>query len=214
MTKTTPEIHVIESSRSDTYQDKVVQAYDDPPEAWQKALGQNLSFQFGVFDQAEMAAGPLPGPVGPSGIRHFDRQLKMAGFLTPGRRRVNRILDLGCGWGDITRHMAELFPQCPRIDCVNISLRQLEYCAAHLSDDQRSRVNLYLCNGQDVDLLPDPEVPYDLVIVRGVYTHFLPRVFEESVAQVFKRLSEKGILIISDTLYRVRWNGTSLFCHR
>lgn len=60
----------------------------------------------------------------------------MAGFLTPGRRRINRILDLGCGWGDITRHIAELFPQCPRINCVNISRRQLECCAAHLSDDQ------------------------------------------------------------------------------
>ncbi|EXU96290.1 S-adenosylmethionine-dependent methyltransferase family protein [Metarhizium robertsii] len=102
----------------------------------------------------------------------------------------------------MTRHMVELFPQCPRINCVNISRRQLECCAAHLSDDQRRRVNLYLCNGQVVDLLPDPEVPYDLVIVRGVYTHFLPRVFEESVAQVFKRLAEKGTLIISDTLYR------------
>ncbi|KAG8414550.1 hypothetical protein J3459_014264 [Metarhizium acridum] len=57
MTQATPEIHLIKSSRSDTYRDRVVQAYDDPPEAWQKALGENLSSEFGVFDQAEMT-GP------------------------------------------------------------------------------------------------------------------------------------------------------------
>ncbi|KND90466.1 hypothetical protein TOPH_05001 [Tolypocladium ophioglossoides CBS 100239] len=205
----TPQIRVIETDRFDPYQDKVVRAYDDPPEMWHKVLGKNLSFQFGLFDEGELADGPEPGPVGPSEFRHFDRQLELAGLLAPNRSRINRILDLGCGWGHITCHMAALFPECPCIDGVNISQCQLEYFADNLSEDLGSRVNLYFCNGQDVDLLPRTAVPYDLVIVRGVYTHFLPDVFEASVAQVAQRLSHNGTLIISDTLYKVSrpiWN--------
>ncbi|KID91856.1 methyltransferase type 12, partial [Metarhizium majus ARSEF 297] len=199
-----PEIRIIKTDRCDPYRDKVIYTYDDPPESWHKALGENLSFQFGLFDEAEMAGGPKSGSVGPSEFRHFDRQLELAGLLlAPGRPQINRILDLGCGWGYITYHMAALFPECQRIDCVNISQRQLEYCANNVPKSLRSRVNLYLCNGQDVDLLPDPAVPYDLVIVRGVYTHFLPKVFETSVTQVARRLSHDGIVIISDTLYKV-----------
>ncbi|KAM3497773.1 hypothetical protein MY10362_008886 [Beauveria mimosiformis] len=196
-------IHLIQSDRFDPYQDKVVHTYDDPPEMWHKALGENLSFQFGLFDEAELAGSPKPGPVGPSEFRHFDRQLELGGFLVPNRQRLNRILDVGCGWGYITRHMAELFPECPCIDAINISQRQLDYCANNLSEDLKSRVNLYLCNGQDIDMLPDQTVPYDLVIVRGVYTHFLPDVFEASVAQVAQRLRYNATVIISDTLYKV-----------
>lgn len=199
-----PKICIIETGRCDPYLDKVVNTYDDPPEMWHKALGENLSFQFGLFDKAEIASGPKPGPVGPSEFRHFNRQLELAGLLAPRRsQQINRILDLGCGWGYIACHMAALFPECQRIDCINISYRQLKYCADNLPENLRSRINLYLCNGQDVDLLPDPAVPYDLVVVRGVYTHFLPDIFEASVARVSQRLSRDGTIIISDTLYKV-----------
>ncbi|KXG52114.1 uncharacterized protein PGRI_083980 [Penicillium griseofulvum] len=196
-------INLIKSHRTDKYQDKVVDTYDDPPEMWQKALGDNLSFQFGLFDQAEIAEGAKPGAIGSAEFRAFDRQLELAGLLGPNRPQLCRILDIGCGWGFITKRLAAHFPECQRIDAINISQRQLDFCAKNLPTDLRKRVNLYLCNGQDVDLLPDPEVPYDLVVVRGVYTHFLFDVFEASIAQVAQRLSPQGTLLISDTLYRV-----------
>lgn len=203
MATSAAKIHFIKTDRIDTYHDKVVSTYDDPPDKWQKALGENLSFQFGLFDDIEMAQGPEPGPVGPSEFRHFDRQLELAGLLSPNRPKLNRILDLGCGWGFITQRLATHFPDCQHIDAINISHRQLEYFAENLPESLRNRVNIFLCNGQDVDLLPDPTTPYDLVVVRGVYTHFLNDVFEASVAQVALRLCNNGTLIISDTLYNV-----------
>lgn len=197
------DIHVIDSPRADTYRDKVVATYNDPPELWHRVLGHdNLSFQFGLFDDAELAEGAKPGSTGPSEFRHFGRQLELAGLDGPDRPQIHRILDLGCGWGYISRYMAEKFGDCPRIDAINISPRQLEYFAEHLPVRFHSTVQLYLCNGQDVDLLPDPDVPYDLVVVRGVYTHFLNEVFEASVARVARRLAPGGTLVISDTLYR------------
>lgn len=199
-----PRIHVIDSPRADAYRDKVVYTYDDPPEMWHKALGEdNLLFQFGLFDPSEIAAGPTPGSVGPSEVRHFERQLDIAGLTSPDRPRIGRILDLGCGWGFLARYLARRFPECDRVDAVNISPRQLDHCAAQVAaDGLAGRVHLFLCDGQDVDLLPDPEVSYDLVVVRGVYTHFLNEVFETSVDAVSKRLRAGGLLIISDTLYK------------
>ena len=203
-----PKIQSITTSRIDKYHDKVVSTYDDPPEMWHKALGaDNLSFQFGLFSPDKLSAGPVAGPIGPSEFRHFDRQLELSGLLSSAETRgsVKRILDLGCGWGYISRRLAEVhFPdEDVRIDAINIFPRQLQYCAETMPENLQGKINLFLCNGQDVDLLPDPEIPYDLVVVRGVYTHFLPEVFAASVARVVQRLRKGGILLISDTLYKV-----------
>nr|XP_036577448.1 uncharacterized protein CTRU02_12681 [Colletotrichum truncatum]KAF6784419.1 hypothetical protein CTRU02_12681 [Colletotrichum truncatum] len=113
-----PLIQSIETHRNDKYQDKVIYTYDDPPEMWHKALGENLSFQFGLFDEAELNDKPKPGSIGTS-------EFRQAGACRQ---------------------------------------RQLDYCAEILNDDIKDRINLYFCNGQDVDLLPVPEIPYDLVV--------------------------------------------------
>ncbi|KHN99594.1 methyltransferase type 12 [Metarhizium album ARSEF 1941] len=195
-------IHTVESSYSDAYQQAVIANYDDPPTVWEKVLGETLSFNGGLFDEAELAAGPKPGPVGASEFRGINRQLELAGLLSPDRPQLHRILDLGCGWGVLTQHLAKAFPECQCIDAINISRRQLDYCAEKLPPELRSRVNLYLCNAQDVDRLPGPQEPYDFVFVRGVYLHLLPPVFEASVARLAQRIRPGGILLLSDPLYR------------
>ncbi|WP_045694365.1 SAM-dependent methyltransferase [Streptomyces rubellomurinus] len=198
-------IHVIDGPRPNSYRPKVEYTYDDPVWMWQKALGSDtLLFQFGLFDADELTEGPTPGPVGPAELRHFERQLTIAGLTRPDCPPVRRILDLGCGWGYLSCHLAQRFPEAHHIDAVNISRRQLEHCAHRLTQEPQAadRVRLFLCDGQDVDLLPEPEVPYDLVIVRGVYTHFLNDVFEASVRAVSTRMRPGALLVISDTLYK------------
>ncbi|GGV48891.1 hypothetical protein GCM10010245_76940 [Streptomyces spectabilis] len=200
-----PTVHVIDSRRTDPYREKVEYTYDDPPWMWEKALGpDNLLFQFGLFPPEELAAGPVRGSVGPSEVRHFEKQLEIAGLAGPDRPRLHRILDLGCGWGFLSRYLARRFPEAVHVDAVNISARQLDHCAGKLATepDLADRVRLFLCDGQDVDLLPAPKVSYDLVVVRGVYTHFLHAVFDASVGAVAKRLRPGGLLVVSDTLYK------------
>ncbi|MFJ9690864.1 SAM-dependent methyltransferase [Kitasatospora sp. NPDC101183] len=179
------------------YRAKVVDTYDDPPELWRKALGDTLLFQWGLYEGSSRALS-----LGEAGVRYFDRQLGLAELLSERRPRIRRILDLGCGWGFVSFLLARRFPECPQIDAINISPRQLDYCAEFLADHELlDRVRLFLCDGQDIGLLPDPQQPYDLVIVRGVYTHFPNEVFENAVRALSSRVGPGGTVIISDTLY-------------
>lgn len=192
---------VIRGPDSCDYESKVVQTYSEDPEDWRKAIGDYLLFQFGVYDDP---GSPQPVSLDESGIRYFERQLRLAGFDEPDRKPVKRILDVGCGWGYILKHLAGRFPECRRLDGVNVSTRQLEHCARlyeRLGLDWR--IDLYLCNAQDVDLLPEPDIPYDLVIIRGVISHFPEALYERAMQALFSRVGEGGKVVISDNLYNV-----------
>ncbi|GAA0434333.1 SAM-dependent methyltransferase [Streptomyces luteireticuli] len=186
-------IGVVEGPGVDPYQAKVESTYADPPEAWRTVLGDSLLFQFGLYDDRPGAGNSLQDV----GVRYFERQLELAGPCSPGR-----ILDLGCGWGYETRLLAERFPGCPRIDAINVSDAQLAHCAAYLARrGLAARVRLHRCNARDIGLLPEPGVPYDLVVVRGVITHFPHGLYEASMRALAERVADGGTLVISDTLY-------------
>ncbi|WP_321785356.1 class I SAM-dependent methyltransferase [Burkholderia pyrrocinia] len=190
---------VIRGSETNAYQAKVEYTYQDAPEDWRKAIGNYLLFQFGVYDDPE---SPQPISLDESGIKYFDRQLKLAGLMHSGRRPIQRILDVGCGWGYILKHLTERFPECGWLDGVNVSRSQLEYCARfHEEQGLTDRINLYQCNAQDVDLLPDPDMPYDLVVIRGVISHFPNDLYERATKKLAARIRPGGQVIISDNLY-------------
>ncbi|AZK93115.1 MULTISPECIES: SAM-dependent methyltransferase [Streptomyces] len=197
-TSLVPTFSVIDGPVPDPYRDKVVYTYNDSPELWRRALGDTLLFEWGDYEDTTRLLSP-----GEAGVRFFDRQLDLAGLLTGPRPRIRRILDLGCGWGFISYLLARRFHECDRIDAINISPTQLDYCARFLADHRLAeRVRLFLCDGRDVDLLPDPHLPYDLVVVRGVYTHFRDDAYEASVAALSRRMRPGAILVISDTLFK------------
>ncbi|KNH44979.1 SAM-dependent methyltransferase [Pseudomonas lini] len=196
--KVRPPYKVIKGSTVDSYQEKVVYTYGDSPEDWGKAIGDCRLFQFGVYDDPRSKP---PISLDESGIRYFERQLKLAG-LKKRDRRVKRILDVGCGWGYILKYLAEYFPKCQRLDGVNVSRRQLDYCAKFHAEQRLSdRINLYLCNAKDVELLPDADEPYDLVIIRGVISHFPNELYENTMHALASRVREGGVVVISDNLY-------------
>lgn len=203
MTTTTterlPQYTVIHGPTVDAYQEKVVHTYAEDPAAWQKALGDTLQFQWGIYDHP---ASPRPVGLGEAGLRYFDRQLELAGLTGPQRPPLRRILDLGCGWGYLMGYLADLFPECPRIDGLNISRRQLEHCAGQLAHrGLNGRANLYLCNARDLSLLPDRADLFDLVVIRGVITHFSPELYQTCVAALSERVASGGVVVISDNLY-------------
>lgn len=200
---------VIRDKNTDSYEEKVVQTYCEDPEHWRKAIGDTLLFQFGVY--ADVPAAPWSSStlkptasLDESSVRYFEQQLFLAGVTGSDRPVMRRILDIGCGWGYILKHLAERYPECQRLDGVNVSAQQLSYCAKfHAEQGMSNRINLFLCNAQDIGLLPDPEDLYDLVIIRGVISHFPNALYEKAMRVLLTRLRPGGKVIISDNLYNV-----------
>lgn len=200
---------VIRDIDTDSYEEKVSQTYCEEPEHWRKAIGDTLLFQFGVYDNTGpgFTIGNQLKPtdsLDESSLRYFEQQLFLAGVTGSDRPAMRRILDIGCGWGYILKHLAERYPECHRLDGINVSAEQLEYCAQFYAKHHlKERINLFLCNAQDIGLLPDPEEPYDLVIIRGVISHFPDALYERTMRSLFARLRPGGKVIISDNLYNV-----------
>ncbi|MBI3310631.1 MAG: methyltransferase domain-containing protein [Serratia liquefaciens] len=200
---------VIRDNETDSYEEKVVQTYCEEPEHWRKAIGDTLLFQFGVYEDVAPTVAPTSrlkptASLDESSVRYFEQQLFLAGVTGSDRPPMRRILDIGCGWGYILKHLAERYPECQRLDGVNVSAQQLNYCARyHAEQGLNNRINLFLCNAQDIGLLPDPQDLYDLVIIRGVISHFPNELYEKAMRALFTRVRPGGKVIISDNLYNV-----------
>jgi cyclopropane fatty-acyl-phospholipid synthase-like methyltransferase len=200
---------VIRDNHTDSYEEKVVQTYCEEPEHWRKAIGDTLLFQFGVYEDVAPSLAPASklkptASLDESSVRYFEQQLFLAGVTGSDRPAMRRILDIGCGWGYILMHLAERYPECYRLDGVNVSAQQLNHCARlHAEQGVGERINLFLCNAQDIGLLPDPEDLYDLVIIRGVISHFPNELYEKTMRALFTRMRPGGKVIISDNLYNV-----------
>jgi hypothetical protein len=189
----------IKSTLSDPYQSTIEEVYAGDPKDWESVLGVPIWFQGGVYD----APRPEALSIAESGERHFDLQLRLAGHRRAENGNVKRILDIGCGWGVELEHLGGYFPACTEIDAVNISAVQLGYCADRLDAlGMHDRVNLYLCNAQDIAMLPAPERPYDLVLMRGSSTHFSMDVLHAALGATASRMSQGSSLIIAENLYR------------
>ncbi|MFE9371063.1 SAM-dependent methyltransferase [Streptomyces sp. NPDC006711] len=189
---------VLPSHRGDSFREHVIRAYKDSPDDWRNVLGDQLHFQWGVYDHPD---SPRPVSLDEAGARHLERQLALAGVLEPGHPAPRRVLDVGCGWGAALRHLAHVFPDCPRLDGINISPEQLAHCADLVREaHEAERIHLYLCDAADIAQLPDQE-PYDLVLVRGAITHFPPDVYENATEALARRMEPGGLLVISETLY-------------
>jgi 2-polyprenyl-3-methyl-5-hydroxy-6-metoxy-1,4-benzoquinol methylase len=186
---------IITGPADDPYQPRVEQVYQDDPALWRKVIGDDLWFQFGLY-------GDDVRSLNDAGVRYFDRQLDLAGV--PERAQVGRILDVGFGWGTTLLHMAQRYPDCPRIDGVNISDTQVNYAAGRLAAaNVADQVRLYRCNAQDIELIPDDEPAYDLIVLRGSIGHLTLPTLEAAMKAISARAASNAALVISETLYNI-----------
>ncbi|MGR9073119.1 MAG: class I SAM-dependent methyltransferase [Gammaproteobacteria bacterium] len=95
------------------------------------------------------------------------RFIELIEVYSSGAGLNGKVLELGCGPGDITRRFARAFPEC-RIDAVDGSGPMLEFAENHVPDDIGDRIR-FLHARIPADELP--ETGYDVVISNSLLHH-------------------------------------------
>ena len=97
------------------------QHYEVPPAFFQNVLGKHLKYSSGYW---------------PDGVSDLDQAEKLMLELTAGRAELTdgmKILELGCGWGSLTLHMARHYPKS-HILAVSNSKPQADFIQARMSE--------------------------------------------------------------------------------
>jgi len=120
----------------------------------------------------------------------------------PATFTVRRILDFGCGIGDTSAHLAEVFPEATIVG-VDTSERSLEYARTAFPSDRLRFENVTALAGLD---------PFDLCYTNGVFHHIRPEDRLESVRLIHRALRPAGCFALFENN---PWNpGTRLIMSR
>jgi len=132
------------------------QHYEVPPEFFQLVLGENLKYS---------------GAYWPEGVRSLDAAERAMLDLTAERADLadgQDILELGCGWGSLTLHMARTYPNA-RITAVSNSAPQRRFIEA------RAPENVRVVTADMNDLVRNDEGrlggPFDRVVSVEMFEH-------------------------------------------
>lgn len=107
------------------------------------------------------------------------------------------ILDIGCGWGGLTKAISERYPLC-RVEGISISQEQIKYANdTHAS----AQLKYYYCDYRD---LPRMKVKYDRIISVGMFEHVGAKnydVFFDTCRQI---LTDDGIFVLHTVTHSVQ----------
>jgi ubiquinone/menaquinone biosynthesis C-methylase UbiE len=121
---------------------------------------------------------------------HLSRRLKQA-FEFAGVERGMRVLDLGCGRGEIVRHVARLGAQSFGIDysqaAVNLSRRVME---------REPAGSLYGLAQSDAKRLPFRDNVFDRVLLFDVVEHLHPWELDLCLREVLRALKPGGQIVV------------------
>ena len=110
----------------------------------------------------------------------------------PEGRPFDRILELGCGTGNLSVALHQTFPDAA-LRVVDVSRESLEICQTRLTGCDR-----LICDETDFNELAFPEGSFDLV-VSSIAIHHLDSVGKRSLFQrCHNWLSEDGVLCFAD----------------
>jgi cyclopropane-fatty-acyl-phospholipid synthase len=155
------------------------QHYEVPAAFYQLALGPNLKYS---------------GAYWPTGVDDLAGAETAMLELTCERAELadgQDILELGCGWGSLTLHMARAFPDA-RITAVSNSASQRRHIEAHAPDN----VRVVTADMRDFD----PEATFDRVVSVEMFEHM------RNIPELLRRIS--GWLRADGKLF------VHVFCHR
>jgi len=122
---------------------------------------------------------------------HLSRRLGQAfevAEVAPGMR----VLDVGCGRGEILRHCARLGARAYGVDYASVALRMARGLAT-ASEETRGVVGVYQANAK---ALPFPAVFFDRVLMFDLVEHLHPWELDQALAEARRVLRPDGWLII------------------
>lgn len=122
---------------------------------------------------------------------HLSRRLRAAFELaevTPGMK----ILDVGCGRGEILRRCAKLGADAYGIDYAEVAVKLSRQVLADLStDDGKTGISL-----ADAKKLPFPTASFDRVLMFDVVEHLHPWELQEAMLEIHRVMKPDGRFII------------------
>ena len=132
---------------------------------------------------------------GPDGLVHYREvglralELLTDAMVLTGRPRPDRILDLPCGGGRVTRHLVRFFPEA-EVFVSDVDSRKVEVVTRQFGV-------------QAVPASPDFTAPlagsFDLIFVGSLVTHFDEALYIRTLDVLLDALSPGGVLVLTTT---------------
>ena len=115
-------------------------------------------------------------------MRHIAAKL----LVEPG----HRVLDIGCGWGGLSRYLAEV-AGAGQVTGVTLSVEQLEVARQRAAlSDKTSRLNYRLEDYRDT------QGPFDRIVSVGMFEHVGTAFHDAFFQQCRSLLSEDGVMLL------------------
>ena len=153
------------------------QHYEVPPKLFELVLGKRLKYSSGLW---------------PEGVSSLDQSESAMLELTSERAELvdgQDILELGCGWGSLTLHMAEHFPKS-KITAVSNSNDQRRFIEERCSQLKLDNIKVITADMNDFEA----EGLFDRVVSIEMFEHM--RNYEKLLGRVNTWLKKEGKLFV------------------
>lgn len=127
--------------------------------------------------------------------RHLSRRLNDA-FVMAEVRPGMRLLDVGCGRGEIIRHCIQMGVEAYGIDYAEVAALMTRDVIAQERDGKNRRATPSGVCMADAKYLPFPSGYFDRVLLFDVVEHLYPWELQHALADIHRVLREDGRLII------------------
>jgi cyclopropane-fatty-acyl-phospholipid synthase len=164
------------------------QHYEVPAGFFERVLGRRLKYSCGYW---------------PEGVETLDEAEEAMLALTVDHARLadgQQVLELGCGWGSLTLHMAERFPSS-RITAVSNSHGQRRFIEARARERGLANVRVITADINDFEPRDGGEgaagwagAAFDRVVSVEMFEHL--RNYEELLARIASWLTPGGLLFV------------------
>lgn len=120
-------------------------------------------------------------PVGKSAV-----DVILAAIVAAKVQKVERVLDMPCGHGRVTRHLSSLFPQA-ELHCCDLDVDGVRFCAETFGAKP-------IISNEELTTV-DFKTQYDLIWVGSLFTHTSREVTKRWMAHLATFLSPTGIIV-------------------